>query len=270
VLKKSFIFWVAGLALYGLGMLSPDFSESKDFKNHFMTMTILYDNNPYDQRLKTAWGFSCLIEFEGKTVLFDTGGDGEILLNNMGVLGKDPRAIEIVILSHIHGDHTGGLRRLLKINQNLKIYIPESFPRNFEQATKDDGTKLIRVKSSFEILPGVWSTGEMGHEIKEQSLLMNTPRGMILVTGCAHPGIIHIMNKAKTIARENIYMVIGGWHLSSAGEKEIKGIMDAFIRIGIQKVAPCHCTGDRAMAMFKDAYGENYIKTGVGSIIKIE
>jgi 7,8-dihydropterin-6-yl-methyl-4-(beta-D-ribofuranosyl)aminobenzene 5'-phosphate synthase len=188
----------------------------------------------------------------------------------MHILGKNPNLIEAVILSHIHSDHTGGLHHLLKEKPKLRVYVPESFPREFELTVKDYGAKVTRIESSFEILPGVWSTGEMGHGIKEQSLLMNTPRGKILVTGCAHPGIIDIIKRAKTIAGQNIYLVIGGWHLSSAGEKEIRRIIDAFLRMGIQKVAPCHCTGDRAMAMFKGEYGENYIKAGVGRIIKIE
>jgi 7,8-dihydropterin-6-yl-methyl-4-(beta-D-ribofuranosyl)aminobenzene 5'-phosphate synthase len=110
----------------------------------------------------------------------------------------------------------------------------------------------------------------MGHGLKEQSLIIDTQNGIVLVTGCAHPGIIEIIEKAKTIARENIYMVIGGWHLFSTSEREIKGIIDAFLRMGIQKVAPCHCTGDLAIALFRKAYGENFIQAGAGRIIQVE
>ena len=129
--------------------------------------------------------------------------------------------------------------------------------------------RSVRVDASLEIDWGIYSTGEMDHGIKEQSLLINTSKGMILITGCAHPGIIEIIKKAKSIAKEDIYMVIGGWHLSSAGEREIKGIIEAFLRMGIQKVAPCHCTGDRAMAMFKREYGENFIKAGAGASLNL-
>jgi 7,8-dihydropterin-6-yl-methyl-4-(beta-D-ribofuranosyl)aminobenzene 5'-phosphate synthase len=268
VLKRSLIFLVAGLAFHSLGMMNPVFSESNDLKNHLMTMTILYDNNPYDHRLKTAWGFSCLIEFERNTILFDTGGDGRTLLENMKILNKDPKTIHTIILSHIHGDHTGGLGSLLRETSNVKIYVPGSFPQEFDRAAKVYGATVVRVNAPLEICPGFHSTGEMGHGIKEQSLLVNTPKGITLITGCAHPGIIEIIKQAKTIVKKDIYMVIGGWHLSSAGEKEIKGIVEAFLRMGIQKVAPCHCTGDTAMAMFKREYGENFIKVGAGSIIK--
>jgi 7,8-dihydropterin-6-yl-methyl-4-(beta-D-ribofuranosyl)aminobenzene 5'-phosphate synthase len=270
VFKRSLIFLIAGLAFHSLGMVNPALAESKDFKNHLMTMTILYDNNPYDHRLKTAWGFSCLIEFKGKTILFDTGGDGRILLENMKILNKEPKDIDTVILSHIHGDHTGGLESLLREKSNLEIYVPGSFPQDFDRAAEGYGATVARVTAPLEICQGLHSTGEMGHEIKEQSLIINTQNGIVLVTGCAHPGIIEIIEKAKTIARENIYMVIGGWHLFSMGEREIKGIIDVFLRMGIQKVGPCHCTGDLAIAMFKKAYGKNFIQAGVGKIIRLD
>lgn len=267
---RNFNFLLIFLLLFCLEMGSPDSSESKRTNDWPVTMAILYDNNPYDHRLKTAWGFSCLIEFEGKKILFDTGGDGRTLLENMEILNKDPKAINIVILSHIHGDHTGGLGSLLREKSNLKIYVPESFPQDFGRAANGYGATVARVNAPLEICQGLHSTGEMGHGIKEQSLLIDTFKGMVLVTGCAHPGILVVIKRAKTMARRNIYMVVGGWHLSSAGEREIKGIIDAFLTMGIQKVAPCHCTGDGAMAMFKSEYGENFITTGVGRIIKIE
>jgi 7,8-dihydropterin-6-yl-methyl-4-(beta-D-ribofuranosyl)aminobenzene 5'-phosphate synthase len=265
LIKLSFLSLPAGLVLYNQGLGNPVYPESERSQGR---LTILYDNNPYDYRLKSSWGFSCLIELDGKTVLFDTGGDGEILLYNMRVLNKDPKTIDMVVLSHIHGDHTGGLWSLLREKPTLKVYIPGSFPQEFEQRVEKYGGEVVRVDGSLEIDRGIYSTGEMDHGIKEQSLLINTLKGMILITGCAHPGILEIIKRAKTLAKEDIYMVIGGWHLSSVGKREIKGIIDAFQRMGIQKVAPCHCTGDRAMAMFKSEYGENFIKAGVGSIIK--
>jgi 7,8-dihydropterin-6-yl-methyl-4-(beta-D-ribofuranosyl)aminobenzene 5'-phosphate synthase len=266
LIKLSFLSPLVGLVLYDQGLGNPVYPESERSQSR---LTILYDNNPYDYRLKSSWGFSCLIELEEKTVLFDTGGDGEILLYNMRVLSKDPKTIDMIILSHIHGDHTGGLWSLLGEKPTSKVYIPASFPQEFEQKVKKYGGEVVRVDASLEIDRGIYSTGEMDHGIKEQSLIINTSKGMILITGCAHPGILEIIKKAKTTAKEDIYVVLGGWHLSSAGEREIKGIIDAFQRMGIQKVAPCHCTGDRAMAMFKSEYGENFIKAGAGCIIKL-
>ena len=261
----SYLPVLVGLLLYDQALGNPVYPESKRSQDR---LTILYDNNPYDYRSKSSWGFSCLIELGGKTILFDTGGDGEILLYNMRVLNKDPRAIDVVVLSHIHGDHTGGLWSILREKSTLKVYIPDSFPQEFGQRIKQFGAEVVRVDASLEIDRGIHSTGEMGHGIKEQSLLIHTPKGTILITGCAHPGIVNILEKAKAIAGKDIYMVIGGWHLFSSGEREIKGIIEAFRRMGIQRVAPCHCTGDKALAMFKNEYGGNFIKVGAGSIIK--
>jgi 7,8-dihydropterin-6-yl-methyl-4-(beta-D-ribofuranosyl)aminobenzene 5'-phosphate synthase len=266
LIKLSFLFLLVGLILYDQGLGNPVYPESERSQGR---LTILYDNNPYDYRLKSSWGFSCLIELEEKTTLFDTGGDGENLLYNMRVLNKDVKAIDMIVLSHIHGDHTVGLWSLLRENPTLKVYIPNTFSQEFEQRVKDHGAKVVRVETPLEIDREIYSTGEMDHGINEQSLLIQTPKGILLITGCAHPGIVEIIKKAKSITNEDTYMAIGGWHLSSAGEREIKGIIEAFLRKGIQRVAPSHCTGDRAMAMFKREYGENFIKAGAGCIIKL-
>ena len=193
LMKLSFLCLPVGLVLYDQGLGNSIYTESERSQGR---LTILYDNNPYDYRLKSSWGFSCLVELEGKTVLFDTGGDGEILLYNMRVLNKDPKTIDMIVLSHIHGDHTGGLWIILREKPALKVYIPKSFPQEFEQRLENSGARIVRVSSSLEIFPGVWSTAEMGHGIKEQSLIIDTSKGMILVTGCAHPGIVNIIKKA--------------------------------------------------------------------------
>jgi len=261
----SFFSVLLGVLLYDQALGNPVYPESKKSQSR---LTILYDNNSYDFRLKSSWGFSCLIELEGKTILFDTGGDGDVLLYNMRVLNKDPKTIDMIVLSHIHGDHTGGLWSVLREKPVLKVYTPASFPQEFEERVKRFGAEVVRVEAPLEIDRGVYSTGEMGHGIKEQALNIRTPKGMVLITGCAHPGIISIIEKAKTIVKEKIYMVIGGWHLYSAAEKEIRGLSEAFKKMGIQKVGPCHCTGDSALGIFRREYGEDFIKIGPGSIIQ--
>jgi len=265
LIKFSFFFLLVGLVLYDQGLGNPVYPESERSQAR---LTILYDNNPYDYRLKSSWGFSCLIELEGKTVLFDTGGDGGILLYNMRVLNKAPKTIDMIVLSHIHGDHTGGLWSLLREKPTMKVYIPESFPQEFEQRVKKYGAEVVKVDAPLEIDRGIYSTGEMGHSIREQSLIVSTPQDMVILTGCAHPGIVEVIKKAKTTTGRDVYLVLGGFHLSSRSVKEIRDLIHTFREMNIQKVAPCHCTGDRAMAMFKNEYGENFIKAGAGNIIK--
>ena len=265
MIKLSFLPLLVGLLLYDQALGNPVYPDSERSQGR---LTILYDNNPYDYRLKSSWGFACLIELGEKTVLFDTGGDGEILLYNMRVLNKSPKTIDMIVLSHIHGDHTGGLWSLLREKPTLKVYIPKSFPQEFEQRVKKYGAEVVRVDASLEIDRGIYSTGEMDHSIREQSLIVSTPQGMVILTGCAHPGIVEVIKKAKTTTGRDVYLVLGGFHLSSRSAKEIRDLIHTFREMNIQKVAPCHCTGDRAMAMFKNEYGENFIKAGAGNIIK--
>jgi 7,8-dihydropterin-6-yl-methyl-4-(beta-D-ribofuranosyl)aminobenzene 5'-phosphate synthase len=234
-----------------------------------LTLTIVYDNNAYDPRLKTAWGFSCLIEYQGQVILFDTGGDSPTLLANMATLGIDPSEIERVVLSHIHGDHTDGLSGLLPMaGDGLTVFVPQSFPARFKDAVRTR-THLVEVHEPREIGEGVYTTGELGTGIIEQSLVIRTDEGLVVVTGCAHPGIVEIVRKAKALSGDEVYLVLGGFHLGGKSRKEIEGILSEFRRLGVRKVAPCHCTGEQAIRMFRQEYGEDFIQAGAGKVIYI-
>jgi 7,8-dihydropterin-6-yl-methyl-4-(beta-D-ribofuranosyl)aminobenzene 5'-phosphate synthase len=108
-------------------------------------LTVLYNNVPFNRNLTTAWGFSCFVQRKDKGILFDTGEDGTILLSNMQKLGVDPAQIDLIVLSHIHGDHTGGLESLLKINANLTVYLPISFPQAFKTEIAEHGAEVVSV-----------------------------------------------------------------------------------------------------------------------------
>ena len=233
-----------------------------------VTLTIVYDNNAYDPRLRTAWGFACLVETEGATVLFDTGGDGPTLLGNMDVLGIDPRDIDAIVLSHIHGDHTGGLLALLDRGITHTVFAPAAFPQEFKETIRAR-TDLVEVTGPAELLPGIWTTGELGSGIIEEALAVESDVGLIVVTGCAHPGVAEMVRQAKTVLGEPVALVMGGFHLGSAGQSRIAGIVDAFRELGVQRVAPCHCTGDRARRMFAKIWGPDYIAAGVGRVIVV-
>lgn len=173
LIKLSLLSLLVGLVLYDQCLGNPIDPVSERCRGRLL---ILYDNNVYDYRLKSSWGFACLVELEEKTILFDTGGDGEILLYNMRVLNKDPKTIDMIVLSHIHGDHTGGLWGLLRENPMQKVYIRNSFSQEFERRVKDHGAEVVRVEAPLEIDHGIYSTGEMDHGIKEQSLLIHSGR----------------------------------------------------------------------------------------------
>lgn len=231
-------------------------------------MTIVYDNNAYDPRLRTAWGFACLVERGDLTLLFDTGGDAVTLLSNMETLELDLAEIDVVVLSHIHGDHVGGLGGILVINKGTTVYLPRSFPSRFKEQVKSYA-HVVEVHEPMEIAEDIYTTGEMGAGIIEQSLVVVTDPGLVVITGCAHPGIVNIAAKAKGITGEEVHLVMGGFHLGGASQATIEGIAEDFRKLGVQKVAPCHCSGDRAREMFAAEYGEDFIEAGVGKVLEI-
>ena len=217
-----------------------------------ISIITIYDNYLADPRLKTGWGFSCLVKIKDRNILFDTGADSETLLSNMEKMGIDSKEIDFVFISHLHGDHTGGLPGILEIKPNLKVYKPESF------------------SGPTQIINGVWTTGPLGTWIKEQSLIINSEKGLVVITGCAHPGVVNIIKKAKEMfPQKEVYLVLGGFHLAGASDFELKSIINDFKKLGTKKVAPCHCSGDRCRELFKEEYGDNFIENGVGKIIEI-
>lgn len=233
-----------------------------------MTITVVYDNNSYDPRLRTSWGFSCLLELDQTTLLFDTGGDGQVLLSNMSTLGLDPLHIDHIVLSHIHGDHTGGLAAILATGARPVVHVPRSFPESFKGQVRSL-TQLREVSQPTMIVDGVYSTGELGSGIIEQSLVVQTSKGLVVITGCAHPGIVDIVTRAKELHEGEIYLVMGGFHLGGKSRSALIRIIDSLRELGVQKVAPCHCTGDQAISMFAEEWGSDFIANGVGRVTEI-
>jgi 7,8-dihydropterin-6-yl-methyl-4-(beta-D-ribofuranosyl)aminobenzene 5'-phosphate synthase len=234
-----------------------------------VTITITYDNNPYDDTLRTAWGFSCLVRLPERTILFDTGGDSSILLHNMERLRIDPKEIDIVVLSHIHGDHVGGLGGILNQNSDVTVYLPASFPQSLKEEVKLYGAEVQEVHEARELFDGVYTTGELNGGIPEQSLVVKTDDHLVVITGCAHPGVVNIVQKAGEIAAGKVYLVLGGFHLSGASDSKIESVIDSFEQLGVERVAPCHCSGDSARRLFQEHYGEGYIECGVGRSVTL-
>lgn len=232
-------------------------------------ITIIYDNNSYNSRLRPAWGFSCLVRLPEKVILFDTGGDGSILLHNMADLGIDPQEVDIVVLSHIHGDHVGGLASFLEHNSDVTVYVPVSFPKRLKEESRLSGAELEEVDQPRELFEGAFTTGELNGGIKEQSLVLRTQQGLVVITGCAHPGVVNMVRKAKQVGNDRVHLVLGGFHLSGMSRSSIQAIIEDFTELGVQRVAPCHCSGDQARRLFEQHFGENYVETGVSREITI-
>lgn len=244
-------------------------SRTSEGQKSPIKFTILYDNYVSREGTKSDWGFSCLIEGTEKTILFDTGTKSEILFHNIAQLKVDLDEVEQVVISHDHGDHTGGLLAVLDKNHDVQVYLPVSFPHEFVRRTENKKAKVISVVEPVKICQRVFSTGEMGGHIKEQSLIINTSKGLVIVTGCSHQGVVNVLKRAKDLLDKQIYLVFGGFHLLDKSDKELKEIIRSFKEIGVMKCGATHCTGERAIELFKEAYSENYIPMGTGKVLEI-
>jgi 7,8-dihydropterin-6-yl-methyl-4-(beta-D-ribofuranosyl)aminobenzene 5'-phosphate synthase len=233
-------------------------------------ITVVYDNETLKEEFTPDWGFSCFIDGTDKKILFDTGTKGTILLSNMAALGIDPKDIDAVVLSHHHGDHTGGLWELLKVTGDVVVYAPASFPPDFGKRVVSMGAEYTAVNGFVEIARDVFLSGELGTVIKEQSLSVKTPEGLVIITGCAHPGIVHIVETILVQLNEAPHTVFGGFHLLSHAPEDIAGIVRRFRELGVKQAGPCHCSGEDARALFAEEYGADYIKIGVGKVISVE
>jgi 7,8-dihydropterin-6-yl-methyl-4-(beta-D-ribofuranosyl)aminobenzene 5'-phosphate synthase len=232
-------------------------------------LSVVYDNNPYDGKLSPDWGFSCFIEGLEKTILFDSGADGQILLSNMEKLGIEPEGIDVVVLSHVHRDHTGGLRDLLSRNSEIEVWLPHFFGADFKEGILEKGARVVDVDKSREICEGAHTSGVIEGWIKEQSLVLDTEKGLVLMTGCAHPRIVHIIARVREIFMRDIFMALGGFHLAGFEKKEMKEIIQRFRDLGVEAVGPAHCSGDEARALFSEEYKDDFHLIGAGKKIQL-
>ena len=245
-------------------------SETEEVRSQDMiTITLVFDNYPYKTGLETAWGFSAFITYQDQNLLFDTGATGNLLLKNMAALDIEPTQIQNVVLSHEHTDHTGGMQSLVSAGADPKVYVPPSFSTEFKNNYSRQ-VEVIEVSPGMKIIDRVYTIGEMHGPPPEQALVIDTTEGLIVITGCAHPGIEDIVLKAKQEFKGDIYLVLGGFHLGNASDYQVNEIIKEFNRIGVKYVAPCHCTGEQIISKFRNAFGEDFIQVGVGKVIEIE
>jgi len=261
--------WLALLALLLTPALPVAWEAEPARLDAAARITVVYDNVLNAPGLKAAWGFAAVVDTGEERVLFDTGGDEATLLHNMERLGIAPESIASVVLSHIHGDHTGGLEAFLDRNPSVTVYVPQSFRTAFVNNLRRRGTKVERVGQPRHLRANLYSTGEMGEVTPEQSLIVETPSGLVVLTGCAHPGVLEIARAAQTYRRREIQLLMGGFHLRRQGPGELERTLQALRTLGVRRVAPSHCTGDRAMARFRELWGEHFVRSGRGAVIEV-
>lgn len=262
------------LVVFFMGMMTIFASEGRSpsifLPDDTIKVTILYDNYIFTEGTKADWGFSCLIEGTEKTILFDTGTNPDILWHNIRQLDIDIEKIDMVAISHIHGDHTGGLFSILEEKKDVPVYIPASFPDSFVSRITESGGKPVQVDKPIEICKDVYLSGEMGTQIIEQAIVFDTNNGLVVITGCAHPGIASMVKNIRDQHSKDVNFVFGGFHLMQHSADQVKEIIKKFNEIGVKKCGATHCTGDNAIEIFKKEYGTNFVGMGVGRVIEIE
>ena len=212
-----------------------------------MKITIIYDNTAFRKDLQADWGFSALLEIKERNILFDTGANGRILLSNMERLKINPKEIEDIFISHLHWDHTGGLSSFLHLNNQVKLWIPSYF------SEVEGAREFIEVKKPTKLYEGIYSTGELD-EI-EQSLCVETEKGIVIIVGCSHPRMEHILRTASQFGK--VYGIIGGLH----------GTRPEALR-NLSLICATHCT--QYKSEIKSLYPDKYIEGGAGKIIEVD
>ena len=228
-------------------------------------LAVVYDNYAAKEGLQTAHGFACVVRENHRTVLFDTGGSGQILLENMERLGIALREIEAVVLSHMHWDHIGGLDAVLAANPEVTVYVPIAFSSSFHRDVTKRARSVVETKMAQPVTNRVWTTDVLEGLLAEQALYVETAEGIVVVTGCAHPGVVELTRSAQRASGLPVHTVLGGFHMARMDRTEIGRVIEGLKELRVQHVGPSHCSGDAAKDAMAEAFGRGYLDIGVGT-----
>ena len=245
-------------------------------------------------------GLAFLIETEAGCVLFDTGQSGTVLLHNLELLGVDPATIDALAISHAHYDHTGGLSALLeRVRPGTPLYAnPDLFRGRFSRRegeprsiglsmTKDELAARLALRlnaASQEIVPGVWTTGEISERSDpegssayhlvhdgdtfvadpyrdDMALVLEMGDRLVLLCGCCHAGLLNTLAHVQCIFERPIVAIAGGLHLTSATADYLQRVSDVLVGIeSVQRVYPNHCTGEAAFVTLTLTLGPSVVR----------
>lgn len=245
--------------------------------------TILYDNRSVADSIVADHGFSCLVESRGHSCLFDVGRiPGKFLINAWN-LGVDLSPIDHVVVSHIHDDHMGGLYDILAVCNKPTLHVPFSYPQMPGEPLGEEADReyqamldryktltsdMTREKESVNIGNGFYTTGKIEDQTYEQALIVPTSDGLIVITGCAHPGIVEVVEYAKKLMKQDVFLVAGGFHLIPVESTRVTAIARRLRQL-TKYIGPCHCTGDEACRILKDIFKEDYIDVRAGLTLEL-
>lgn len=240
-------------------------------KAHDMEITIVFDNYHYNPDLNSLWGFSVFLQLPNQTILFDTGSNGHVLLRNIQTSGLNVKNIDTLFISHPHWDHIGGVDSVIEQNPNLHVFAPYSLSKHLLNDLRNQVQDLTVIDyQATKLFDHVYSTGVMDEDrIGEQSMIIDTKEGLVVITGCAHPGIVNIAKKARQMMDKGILLLMGGFHLLDENPAAIQQVIQSLQNEAVKYVCPTHCSGDLAKEMFKESFKKKYIAGGVGKKVSL-
>ncbi|NQV26450.1 MAG: MBL fold metallo-hydrolase [Rhodopirellula sp.] len=236
-----------------------------------LEIRIVFDNTSARADLLRSWGFSAIIDFRGRRILFDAGSDPILLLEHLEKMQIDPTSIEHAVISHQHGDHLRGVYWVFEKNPKMQVHFLDCFPEEpFRRAAALKMTPN-RVTGPFEVVPGIHSTGIVDGLPSEQSLAIETSQGLVMLVGCSHPGVVKLVETVETQRKkDSIRLLLGGFHMLRKPPEEIKSTINRLQDLQVHTVMPAHCSGDPAKEMFQSLYGEQYQTAGAGRLIMLD
>jgi len=268
---KPFIRLIALGLLLSLSTLTATepVTHTAGSQENAVQVTIIYDNYQDNVSLETDWGFACLVEYRDHRLLFDAGRKADLYKTNIKLLEIKPEEIPSLFISHEHGDHTAGIQWITEINPSVNCYLPATYAADL----KANG-KLPRnstgISEPTHLYGPFYSTGDDFDSFKEQGLIVKTPDGGVLITGCGHPGVIEMVSVATEALGIEVHTVIGGLHLMRTPDQQVNIIASKLKEMGVHKICPTHCTGDKAIALLHKSFGDGYISGGTGKKILIK
>lgn len=236
-----------------------------------LEIQIVYDNTSARSGIEADWGFAAVVRFRGQTILFDSGTKPEVFVENLRRLEIEPESISHAVLSHGHGDHLGGIYQLFPQNRSMVVHFLDGFDQEWFQKAEAIGMHPRHVTGPAEIVPGVYTTGVVDGPSPEQALVIETSKGLVILTGCSHPGVVNMVEAAeKQHGRNAARLVLGGFHMGGQPENRIREQTARLKELNVSSVGSTHCTGELAQKLFRDAYGEQYVEGGAGRLIELD
>ena len=235
----------------------------------YAKLYVLVDNNPWGS-LQASWGLSIFVETPWGNVLFDTGPDPGTLAYNAKRLGIDPCNVSAVVISHEHMDHVGGLPYIARHCPGVPVYVPSGISSSVLSWMKSLGLRDIRIVNTTTIVvPGVYVLPPLWGPPAEESLAINTSRGLVLLVGCSHPGVARIVRHAEHLLGKRVLLLMGGFHLAWAPRSEVEKIAKELVGLGVEYIAPIHCSGSLIRSILASEYPSHYVGAHVGTVVVI-